>query len=199
VTARALAHPDVERLIATLAARPGLEAEPYTGSRHAAVALMLRVGEGDALEALLVKRAEYEGDPWSGHVALPGGRREPIDATLEDTAVRETLEETGVDLRADGVVLGALDDLSPRTPTLPPLIIRPFVAVVSPSVLVTPSDELAATFWVPLERLRDPRIRAETTVLVRGAERRVSAYLYESYVIWGLTERILYGFFERLG
>jgi 8-oxo-dGTP pyrophosphatase MutT (NUDIX family) len=198
VTARALAHPDVERLIATLAVRPGREAEPYTGSRHAAVALILRAGEGDALEALLVKRAEYEGDPWSGHVALPGGRREPVDATLEDTAVRETLEETGVDLRADGLVLGALDDLSPRTPSLPPLIIRPFVAVVSPSVVVTPSDELAATFWAPLERLRDPSIRAETTVLVRGAERRVSAYLYEGYTIWGLTERILYGFFDRL-
>src|ERR1700680_3050243 len=81
---------------------------------RAAVALVLRQG-ARGLEILLIKRAEHMDDPWSGHVALPGGREEPADASLQETAVRETLEETGIDLARDGEVLGALDDLRPTT------------------------------------------------------------------------------------
>jgi len=102
----------------------------------------------------MIKRAEAEGDPWSGHVACPGGRMEPGDHDLEQTAIRETWEETGVDLARDGQVLGALDDISPRTPTLPPIIVRPFVAVVKPDLEIVQSSEVAEAFWVPLAALR---------------------------------------------
>jgi 8-oxo-dGTP pyrophosphatase MutT (NUDIX family) len=196
---RALDHPDVRRLASALAARPGAEAQPYDGVRHAAVALALRAPEGGRLELLMVKRAEFEGDPWSGHVALPGGRREPADASLEDTAVRETWEETGLDIRRDGRILGSLDELSPRTPSLPPIIIRPYVAVVAEDVAIVPSDEFAAAFWVLVDRLRDPNIRIETTVEVRGGELRVMAYRYQGYTVWGLTERILHQFLALIG
>src|SRR6185503_4424279 len=103
-----LGHPDIRRLAESLERRPGTAAEFYEGARYAAVALMLRVGPppDGALEMLLVKRAEYAGDPWSGHIALPGGRREPGDVSLEDTAVRETQEEIDVDLSAHARMLG---------------------------------------------------------------------------------------------
>ncbi|HEX6006859.1 MAG TPA: NUDIX domain-containing protein, partial [Burkholderiales bacterium] len=94
-------------------------AERYEGAREAAVALLLRAH--DELELLLIKRAEQESDPWSGHVALPGGRRNRHDSDLLHTALRETEEEVGIAVGRDLQLIGALDEVSPRNPRLPPL------------------------------------------------------------------------------
>ena len=193
-----LAHPDVARLTRALAERPGVAEVPDPGARLAAVALILRAGEAGEPELLFIRRAEHPTDPWSGHVAFPGGRKDPTDATLEATAERETLEETGIDLARDGVVLGRLDDLQPRTPTLPPIVVRPFVAAVLPLVSLTLSDECADAFWVPLAWLRDPTSRLESVVRVRGADMRVPSYRRGEHVIWGMTERILQQFLAYL-
>ena len=195
---RVLAHPDVRRAHDSLARRPGLEAATYPGARPAAVALLLRIGPDGEIELLLVQRAIWAGDPWSGQVALPGGRHEPVDRTLEDTAVRETIEELALDLRAHGAVLGTLDDLSPRTPTLPPVIVRPYVFAVESDVDLHPSAELQAAFWISLAQLRDPSCRADATVVVRGLERRVTSFQLGEHLVWGMTERILLTFLERL-
>jgi len=185
-----LSHPRLARLAEVLARRPAALASPDVPVRYAAVLLALRATASP--ELLLIKRAEFAGDPWSGQVALPGGRREPDDATLEDTALRETWEETAVDVRAaGGVVLGALDEVHPRTPVLPPIVVRPYVAVVPPDVAIVPSLEVAQAFWVPLSTLEDPSTSGEATVVVRGAELRVSCFWCEGHIVWGLTERIL--------
>ena len=69
-----LAHPVIARLERTLRERPGEQLVLSDPLRRAAVALILRDPGDASLEFLLIKRADYEGDPWSGHVALPGGR-----------------------------------------------------------------------------------------------------------------------------
>ena len=197
--------PDVRRLRAALAARPGIRIDASDGLRRlAAIALVLRpgMGQGEAAdpELLMIKRAEAEGDPWSGHVACPGGRMEPGDHDLEQTAVRETWEETGVDLARDGQVLGALDDISPRTPTLPPIIVRPYVAVVKPELEIVQSSEVAEAFWVPLAALRERAAWGTAMVTVRGAgERQVAAFRHGPYTVWGLTERVLRQFLSHGG
>ncbi|MGE5727301.1 MAG: NUDIX hydrolase, partial [Gemmatimonas sp.] len=111
--------------------------------RDAAVAAIFRIAEGDALELLMIERARYAGDPWSGHIAFPGGRRELRDATLLDTALRETREETGIDLLTFGRVLGALDRVNPVSPALPPLSISPFVAHLTEDAPLALSEEVA--------------------------------------------------------
>ena len=154
----------------------------------AAVALILIERQG--LEALFIKRAARAGDPWSGQVALPGGRYEPEDADLFHTAMRETREETGVDLtRAER--LGVLDDLYPRTPTLPPVRVRPFVFTIPAAPLLVISDEVERAFWVPLARFAEPGTRRDVKLIVRGEPRVFPAYDLGDDVIWGLTERIL--------
>ena len=86
--------------------------EPVTlateGNHQAAVAVVLRDAKGTP-ELLLIERARREGDPWSGHMAFPGGRLDPTDSDPRSAAERETLEEVGVRLaRAES--LGRLDE-----------------------------------------------------------------------------------------
>ena len=183
-------HPLLRRVKRALEARPGALAPDDGAPRRAAVAVVLR-DVNDIIELLLIKRSEHAGDPWSGHVALPGGRQEPGDATLQDTALRETLEETGIDIARDGLVLGTLDELRPRTPVLPPIIVTPVVAVVPAAVTIQPSDEVAAAFWVPLSALADPAVAVESEITARGSTWRVPSYQLGAHVVWGMTERIL--------
>ena len=163
-------------------------------ARPAAVALALVEGANGA-EVLLIRRAMRPDDPWSGQVALPGGRREPGDRDLLATAIRETREETGVDLRR-GEPLAVLDDLAPVTPVLPPVVVRPFVFALSRRPTLRPNDEVQHAFWVPLDRFAEPGLRREVTLNVRGAERTLPAYVVGEDVIWGMTERILTPFLE---
>ena len=192
-------HPALRRIAHALKERPGALAPDDGSPRRAAVAVVFRQTDDHALEILLIKRSEREGDPWSGHVALPGGRHDPEDATLQDTALRETLEETGIDIVRDGHVLGTLDELRPRTPVLPPIIVTPFVAVVPATVSIEPSDEVADAFWVPLATLADPTIAIESDITNRGTTWRVPTYQLGAHVVWGMTERILRNLLSLIG
>lgn len=185
----ALVQPDIARIAEQVRARVPVDAEALDETRLAAVVAVLRVVEGTA-ELLFIKRSEHEGDPWSGHMAFPGGRHEPEDRSLEDTARRETFEELALDL-SRGRVLGRLDDLAPRNAALPPILIRPFVAVVPADVIFSPSEEVAATFWVPLAVLRHEDTRAEYVITINGARSRFPGFRVEQHIVWGLTERIV--------
>ena len=194
-----LARPDVARLARRLAEARGRTLEAEGPTRYAAIALVVRPSAVGEPELLMIKRAELEHDPWSGHIACPGGRMEPTDRDLEHTAIRETWEETGIDLAADGLVLGTLDDISPRTPSLPPLVIRPFVAVVKPEVTIVESPEVAAAFWVPMESIRATESWGRALVAIRGVdEREVDVFRHGDYTVWGLTHRALTQFVRLL-
>ena len=191
-----LQHREIARLAAELAARTAttVECDPGDHPLRAAVTLVLRPGEGGELELLMIKRAEFEGDPWSGHVAFPGGRQEPDDQSLERTAIRETWEETAIDIARDGAILGPLDEDSPRTPTVRRVVVRPYVAAVVPDVDIVESPEVAAAFWVPLSALRETAAWSTAEVEAHGQPLSVPAFAHGEYVVWGLTERILRGF-----
>lgn len=193
------AHPLVRRLMRSLAQRPGRLVEEEPGTRRAAILLAMRAREDGEPELLMIKRSDFEGDPWSGHIACPGGRMEPADRDLAVTAVRETWEETGVDIAVDGRLLGHLDELRPRNAHLPALIIRPFVALVRAGVHIVPSNEVADAFWVPLAALRTADAWGTGTVHVRGRDRTVSVFRHGPYVVWGLTERVLRQFLAYVG
>ena len=163
--------------------------------REAAVALIVRPRE--QLELLLIKRATHERDPWSGHIALPGGRRDGTDPDLIHTAIRETEEEVGIKLRRKESFIGALDELAPRNKRLPPLLIAPFVFGVDASTSTTINTaEVDAAIWVPISALRDDEAASEILIELEGGSRSFPSLIFGEYVIWGLTHRILVQFLD---
>ncbi len=170
------------------------------GRRRAAVAVVLRERAGTP-EVLFIERAEHEGDPWSGHMAFPGGRVDPEDESPRLAAERETREEVGVDL-AGAESLGRLDDMQGHhAAASPSLVISAFVYHVEKPLRLEPNSEVADAFWFPVGSLLDPdrhvqRARRESAgpqfpgILVGVPERQV---------VWGLTYRFLEGFFQIVG
>jgi 8-oxo-dGTP pyrophosphatase MutT (NUDIX family) len=185
-----------EQIRGALASRPAQLQRPAEPVRWAAVALVLAPGGEDGLDALLIRRAQREGDPWSGHVALPGGRQEPDDPDLFTTARRETREEIGLTL-ADADCLGQLDDLHPTRGLRPPVVVRPYVFGLRERPRLRLNWEVAGELWTPLERLRGERVSSR--IVVAGREREVPSIPLGEDLLWGMTLRILDGFLERVG
>jgi 8-oxo-dGTP pyrophosphatase MutT (NUDIX family) len=164
------------------------------GLYRAAVALVI-APDPDAL--LIIRRAHHEGDPWSGHMALPGGRAESGDTDLVATAIRETREEVGIEIaRAD--LIGALNDVAPRTPVLPPIMVRPYVFVISSRPTLDLNPEVASAEWLELAVLRDPAIYRRVAVEAGGRKQQRDAFVTSQGVIWGMTERILSGLLQLI-
>jgi len=173
-------------LIARLAERAPRE-EDLPDRPKAAVAVVFAP---DPDSILLIRRAERENDRWSGHIAFPGGRWSLGDPDLAATARRETLEEVGVDLTGVPVV-AVLDDLAPRTPVLPPIVVRPFVFSIPGAAALTPNVEVAGAWWVPLETLLAPDLLRPMEYERYGTLVRGTGYHLDIGLLWGMTERIL--------
>ena len=155
----------------------------------AAVALLLKPAHQD-LEILLVKRARSLTDPWSGQMAFPGGKRDSEDRDLLQTAIRETLEETSINLHNGCCFLGALENT--RSGAEPNLLVAPFVILVEDKPAMKLSGELVGHLWVPLKSLSGSK---RTARLPFG---EVPAYVVKGHVVWGLTCRILEQLFKAL-
>jgi 8-oxo-dGTP pyrophosphatase MutT (NUDIX family) len=156
----------------------------------AAVTLLLRE-VNNSFEILVVKRVENPKDPWSGQMALPGGRRETKDRNMRETAIRETFEETGIDLLTDAHFLGVLDVV--KSAVRPDMTVLPFVALLErdPEIRLS-TEELECYIWVTPKQLTDNK---GNTKFSFGT---FPAFLIESNVIWGLTYMILTKFLELL-
>lgn len=159
--------------------------------KRSAVAMILQVREGE-LHILMIKRAEREGDPWSGHMAFPGGRMDSGDANGYAVAVRETEEEVGLFLGEEDLCIGRLSDLHARPHRGPfGMAVSPFVFRLDREVTFTPNYEVAEVIWVPLEFLLDEANQQEMTWSYKGVEMPVPCYWYEGRCIWGLSLMML--------
>lgn len=176
--------------------RPQLAAE--TEKTRAAVAVIFHAIATQP-HLLFIERTRQEGDPWSGHIAFPGGRIEEQDADLRATAERETLEEVGLNLDS-AECLGRLDDLAGSTL---PVQVAGFAYCVEESATLTPNDEVQEAFWVPLDHLLDPARHLEKQFPFRGLENRLLPAIDilgpDRTVLWGITYRFVSQLFELVG
>ena len=160
----------------------------------AAVAVVIAPGPDSIL---LIRRAERIGDPWSGHMALPGGRRQAGDGDLLTTAVRETAEEVGIQLGREDLA-GCMDDVVPRTPVLPPIAVRPYLFILSAQPDLRLNAEVASAHWVALDHFLRADTHHPVRIEVAGQSRVVPAYELSDGIVWGMTERILNNLVSRL-
>lgn len=157
------------------------------GLAVAAVAAILRDTSHGA-ELLMIQRAERSGDPWSGHMGLPGGRAEPGDDDSLSTAIRETHEEVGINLRREASLIGRLSDVPAVADGRPvALKIVPYVFQLEGSPEIELSHEVTEVVWVPMDYLAE-RANRSSMWWQRTRERvLLPCYRYEGYLIWGLT------------
>jgi 8-oxo-dGTP pyrophosphatase MutT (NUDIX family) len=161
---------------------------PIAGCTHrAAVAILLRDG-ASGIELLFIHRADHPDDPWSGHMAFPGGRAEDGEAPLA-TAIRESEEEVGIDLRR-AELLGGLDELQAVRRIPLDLAIAPYVFRVSEDAVAHPSAEVRGVCWYPLPDLLAGRYLSTFDYTETGNVLRFPCLRIEDKVIWGLTYRM---------
>ena len=158
-------------------------------ARRAAVAMVVSAGSEPAI--LFIRRQQRAGDPWSGQMAMPGGFASEEDTSLEATARRETAEETGIELGSGVAALGALDDVSPRSSYLPPIVVRPYAFVVPERLAPVPGPEVELAVWLPVAQLFSPRFRRPFRLALPGETREFPSIVIGDFTIWGLTERVL--------
>ncbi|MDG6951810.1 MAG: CoA pyrophosphatase [Nitrososphaerota archaeon] len=161
--------------------------EPATrGQRLAAVSIIINDRERPSV--LLIRRAERSGDPWSGQIAFPGGKMQNGDRTAKDTAVRETLEEVGLDLASSSDFLGYGRLTATHTGTMD---VVPTVFHLKKGVTVVPNEEVASFRWVGLGDLASPGARSRFMTTFQGNRTEFPALKVGDYTVWGLTHRIL--------
>ncbi len=165
--------------------------EPQPSHAEAAVALVL-AGTGDDLALCAIRRAEHPLDPWSGHMALPGGRSSPEDPSRRAVAERETFEEVGLAL-GEPHWIGPLSDVLVRLGGGDrQMILSPFVYYLGEELApFTASDEVAEAYWIPLSHLWDPRNAGHMEWERGGARLLYPAIRFRGHSIWGLTFRVL--------
>jgi 8-oxo-dGTP pyrophosphatase MutT (NUDIX family) len=133
-------------------------------------------------------------------MGFPGGRAEPGDAGLEGTAVRETLEETGLDLATDGERIGALDEVKALARGRPvDLVIAPFVFRLRRRLDGAPSHEVVSLHWLPLENLLAPATRSTLQYQHEETVLDLPCLRIDGLVVWGLTYRMFENFASVLG
>lgn len=166
--------------------------------RRSAVAMILQLRDGE-LHILMIKRAEREGDRWSGHMAFPGGRLDPGDSHGFAAAVRETAEEVGLELTGEDRVLGRLSDLRARPNRGFGMAVSPFVFLLEREAEFTLNYEVDEVLWVPLAHFLDSRNREEMRWKRRFMSIRLPCYTYRERCIWGLSLRMLDELLEIAG
>lgn len=159
--------------------------------KRSAVAMII-AERGGELEVLMIKRADREGDPWSGHMAFPGGRMDPGDWTGLATAQRETEEEVSVNLERAGHCVGRMSDIVSRPHSgRQPMVVTPYVFHLRSVVTIEANHEVAEAVWVPLSFLQDASNR-ETMLWQRGKLKlTLPCYFYGGRRIWGMSLSML--------
>lgn len=159
---------------------------------RSAVAVIYRNSKAKGPELLLIERAQREGDPWSGHMAFPGGKVQANDANTLSAAIRETWEEIGLDINLSAQYKGRLTDLLTRRHNhLRPMVVTPYLFELLDEVELNFNHEVADTVWIPFDFFIDKSNRSSMKWKAGSVNLKMPCYYYQNKCIWGLTYLML--------
>lgn len=163
------------------------------------VAIILRE-KAFNLQILFIKRSKRDNDTFSGHMAFPGGVEEKTDKDTLSTAIRETLEEVGLDLNLHGKLIGRFDDYRPATPLANHFIVSPFIFYLTDSNfnLIRNPNEVEDVVWIDINELQKILPRSRTSYNKLNGIQQDYVFDYGKYRIWGMTGKILYSFLKKI-
>lgn len=144
--------------------------------------------EQPTISYLLLRRASHPEDPWSGHFSFPGGRKEPYDETLLDTCLRETMEETGIQLNSNQLVRTLKPE--PAGHNLNHLIwVQPFLFYLSkrPEIILN-ETEIVNSSWISAKRFATASSHSEAEML---PGKIFPTFPLQDYHLWGFTYKLL--------
>ncbi len=190
--------PDIGEIRRGLAALDPAEPDFRARPKRAAVALIL-AGREDDPSLCLIRRAEHAQDPWSGHMAFPGGRVDPGDPTPRAAAEREAMEEVGLAL-AGGEFLGPVAEIPVYAKGRDTdMALFAFAYYLGPAIpALRPNREVADAFWAPLSHMFDERRLDEVTITREGIDYTLPAVTLRGRPVWGVTYRVFYLFARAL-
>lgn len=181
--------------------RLGAADEPVGDSPRAAVAAILRQRDAaSSAELLFIRRAERQADPWSGHIAFPGGRCDATDESLLATAIRETREEIGVELSSTDVVARLPDVPAFVRTARGELVVTPYVFVLRSDTMPIPNEEVAEVLWYPFDAIASGTFRSTFSWRWKDKDLDLPCMRLEpgSHVLWGMTFRMVETMLEAL-
>lgn len=163
--------------------------EPEVESLSASVAVLIN----EKKELLMIRRSGQKGDPWSNQMAFPGGKRENNDSSFMVTAIRETKEELGINIRKSEF-LGYMEPMYTHTKKM---IVIPSVFYSTRNLKPVPSKEVSSFYWISIDGITRRKTRyAHFT----GSNLIINdAFIVNDCIIWGLSYRIINKFLELLG
>ncbi len=157
--------------------------------KQCAVTLILREHPiTGVVEVLMIQRADRKGDPWSGHMAFPGGRRDVTDLSNWDAAKRELREEVGIEADLSTQYIGRLSDIMSISHIAhPPMVITPFVLSTTEELNIQANHEVAESVWVPLDFIANHGNREHMYWRRLGVRIKLPCYFFQGKRIWGMS------------
>ena len=163
------------------------------------VALIIR-NNNNIYEILFIKRSERDNDNFSGHMAFPGWTKEEKDKTGFNTAVRETLEEVGLDLDNNGLYIGKFSDYRPVDPKSHHFIVSPYIFYLKDceTKININTEEVEDVVWIDLKILEKLSIKSKRTTKKYNELYQDYVFNYKGYNIWGMTGKMLFRFLQEI-
>lgn len=160
---------------------------PGKDARVAAVLILLYPFKG-SIYTVLMQRPDYNG-VHSGQISFPGGKKEPVDVNIIQTALREANEETAV----DPLTISVIGTLTPLFIPVSNMIVTPVVGWIKEKPVFNHQvEEVVFLFDADIKRLLDPSIVKTKPFEIHGEMIDVKYFDYEGNVIWGATAMMLY-------
>jgi 8-oxo-dGTP pyrophosphatase MutT (NUDIX family) len=164
-----------------------------TGTDRIAAAVLIPIYRDNGEYYIVFTRRTHKVSTHKGQISFPGGARDPDDASMQDTALRECTEEVGIACNAVDI-LGELDDFATHVSYF---LISPYVGLIPwPYEFTLSESETAEIIRVPISALLDETCMSEGNEIVGDKLVPACFYTYNGNVIWGATARILKQFLE---